>query len=268
MPSIPLIITLLALCAWPLKSTADLQATQRLEAAWTKAADLDGDVVELTAGETPFVAIHRPQVHGTATGSAVLLHGRGTNANSHRVIRPLRIGLSKHGWSTLSLQLPLVPAGARDDAWLENAELIEARLQAALDWLTQRSQLNQVVVALGDSAIVALRYIAGKDPDSVRAIVLLSVPSALSANPDKQALADLERPLLDVIAERDTDPVTQGAAARLRVAREAGASGYAQREVAGATADFTGQEAQLLAVVRAWLNANAPGTATNLGTGD
>lgn len=267
MPSFSLIIALMVLSAWPLTSTADLQATQRLEAAWTGAADLEGEVIELTAGETPFVAIYRPQARDTATGSVVLLHGRGTNANSHRVVRPLRIGLSEHGWSTLSLQLPLVPAGAGDDAWLDNAETIGARLQAALDWLTQRGQRNQVIVALGDSATVALRFVAGKDPDPVRALVLLSIPGELAADLDRQALADLERPLLDVFADRDTNPVTRGAAARLRAAREAGASGYTQREIAGATLDFPAQEAQLLAVVRAWLNANAPGTSINPGQG-
>ncbi len=111
MPSFSLIIALMALCAWPLTSTADLQVTQRLEAAWTEAADLDGEVIELTAGGTPFVAIHRPQTRDTATGSVVLLHGRGTNANSYRVVRPLRIGLSEHGWNTLSLHLPMVYGG-------------------------------------------------------------------------------------------------------------------------------------------------------------
>ena len=258
------IITLVALCAWPFTAVADLQTTQRLETAWLEAQDLDGEVVELAAGETPFVAIHRAQTRDTTTGSVVLLHGRGTNANSHGVIRPLRIGLSEHGWDTLSVQLPQVRAGARGGAWLDNADAIEARLQAALDWLTQRERLNQVIVALGGSAPVALRFVAGRDPKSVRALVLVSVNSEFSADTDRQALADLGRPLLDVFAERDTIPVTDGAPARLRVAREAGAKGYTQRQIAGATLDFPGQEAQLLAVIRSWLNANAPGTEVNL----
>ena len=211
MPFHPLIIALMALCAWPLTSTADLQSTQRLEAAWTEAADLDGEVVELAAGETSFVAIHRPQTRDTATGSVVLLHGRGTNANSHRVIRPLRIGLSEHGWNTLSLQLPLVQAGAAESAWLDNVDVIKARLQSALDWLTQRNQRNQVVIGVGDSALLALRLVATQRPQSVRALVLLSVPADFSADTDRQALTDLERPLLDVFAERDTVPVAQGA---------------------------------------------------------
>ena len=48
--------------------------------------------------------------------------------------------------------------------------------------------------------------------------------------------------------------------ALVRAAREAGATGYTQRRIAGATLDFPGQEAQLLAVVRGWLHANTPGT--------
>ena len=260
MPRTHLIIALTALCTWPFAAAADLQATQRLETTWAEATDLDGEVVELTAGETPFVAIHRAQTRDTTTGSVVLLHGRGTNANSLRVVRPLRTGLSEHGWDTLSVQLPQVHAGAPGDVWLDNADTIGARLQAALDWLTERNQVNQVIVALGDSATVALRFVAGRDPTSVRALVLISIPGEFTADADRQALTDLGRPLLDVFAERDTVAVTGGAPPRLRAAREAGATGYTQRQIAGATLDFPGQEAQLLAVVRGWLHANAPGT--------
>ena len=48
----------------------------------------------------------------------------------------------------------------------------------------------------------------------------------------------------------------------LAAAREAGSDRYVQRRIAGATLDFPGQEAQLLATIRAWLNANAAGNET------
>ena len=262
MPLTRPILATLALFNWHLPAMADLQATQRLEATWATATDLDGEVVQLSAADAPFVAIYRPQARGKARGSVVLLHGRGTNANSYPVIRPLRIGLSEQGWNTLSLQLPLVRAGADAQAWSDNANAITARLQASLDWLTQRGQRNQVIVALGDSAPLAMRFVASGDPASVRALVLVSVPGEFSTDADRQALAGLKRPLLDVFAERDSDAVIGGAQARSTAAREAGSTRYVQRRIAGATLDFPGQEAQLLATIRAWLNANATGNAT------
>ena len=150
----------------------------------------------------------------------------------------------------------------RAAAGLADADAIVARLQAGLDWLAQRGQRNQVIVALGDSAPLAMRFVASGDPTSVRALVLISVTGELSADADRQALAGLKRPLLDVFAERDSDAVIGGAQARLAAAREAGSDRYVQRRIAGATLDFPGQEAQLLATIRAWLNANAAGNET------
>ena len=45
MPLTRLIIATLTLFNWHLTATADLQATQRLEATWATATDLDGEVV-------------------------------------------------------------------------------------------------------------------------------------------------------------------------------------------------------------------------------
>ena len=166
------VCTLVALCLWPPVTLADLQTTQRLEAGWRNAADLDGELVTLPGAGRSFVAIHRPQTRGQPIGAIVLLHGRGTNADSHEVIRPLRIGLSEAGWETLSLQLPVTFPGARPDAWLDNADQIVAALQSALDWLKQRDQRNQAVLAVGDSGLIALRHAAATVPRELQALGL------------------------------------------------------------------------------------------------
>ena len=91
---------------------ADVARTHALEAAWRSAGDLDGDVVELSAGDRSALAIHRPAAGRERRGGVILIHGRGTNADSRETLHPLRIGLSDAGWDTLSIQLP----AAYDDA--------------------------------------------------------------------------------------------------------------------------------------------------------
>lgn len=249
-----------ALGLWPMATLADLQATRLLEKSWRNAADLDGEVVTLSGGDRSFIAIHRPQSRDQALGAVVLLHGPGTNANSHEVIRPLRIGLSQAGWDTLSVQLPATYPGARPAAWLDNAEQINAALQAALDWLKQRRQLNQVVLTVGASGRIALRHAASAAPAELQAAVLVSASADFADPADADMLGTLKLRVLDVYAERDRPTVTGTAMARKRAARKAGATRYDQRTVAGAIRGFRAHEAQLLATVRAWLQANVAGT--------
>ena len=72
-------------------------------------------------------------------------------------------------------------------------------------------------------------------------------------------LGRLRLRILDIDAERDRQAVTRAASARKRAARKAGITQYDQRTVAGAVPGYRAQEAQLLAAIRAWLNANAGG---------
>jgi len=247
------------LCLWPPVTLADLQTSQRLEAGWRNAVDLDGEVVTLPGADRSFVAIHRPQTRDQPNGAIVLLHGRGTNADSHEVIRPLRIGLSEAGWDTLSLQLPVTFPNAGPDAWLDNADQIVAGLQSALDWLKQRDQRNQAVLAVGDSGLIALRHAAAAAPRDLQAVVLISSPADFAGEGDGEMLGRLKLRILDIYAERDRQAVTRAASARKRAARKAGITRFDQRTVPGAVPGYRAQEAQLLAAVRAWLNANAGG---------
>ncbi|MDJ0740217.1 MAG: DUF3530 family protein [Gammaproteobacteria bacterium] len=256
-----LLATVLAPLAWLPAGAADLADTLRLEAAWLNAdpVQLDGDAVRLSAGDQSFVAIHRAHTTRSAIGAVVLLHDPATHADSLEVVRPLRLGLPDAGWDTLSLQLPPADATADTSAWLDRSDAIGARVDAALDWLAQRQQRNQVLLALGASGPLALRYAATRADAALQGLVLISAPSAFAATAERDALASLQRPLLDIFAERDRAAVRDGAAGRLRAARDAGLGAYRQRVVSGASMGFRGSEGQLLADVRAWLKAYAAG---------
>lgn len=241
----------------PLAGAMDAATTRQLEAVWRSAADLDGEAVTLAVGDESPLAIFRAHAAGTALGGVVLVHGPWTNADSIEVIRPLRLGLAEAGWDTLSIQLPGVRAHNAAADWQAMAPQIDAHLNAALDWLGQRERENRVIVALGESAAIALRFAATRPAEQLSAVVMISSPAKLDDQATRDALEKLARPVLDLYAQRDLRPVTDNAGRRAAAAQAAGLNGYTQRQITGALAGFAGLESMLLQVTRAWLRTNA-----------
>lgn len=255
----PAAIALLFLSLWSAGGICDRLDAQRLEAGWRAAPALLGELVELDADGDAFVALLRRQQAGEPLGAVVLLHGRATHANSAEVLRPLRLGLAEAGWETLAVQLPSAYRDEDADDWRSRAPVIVARLRAAFTWLKGQQQLNQVVIALGESGPPVLAALAAAPPAELQALVLVSSGDDMSDPAARAGLDGLTLPLLDVYAERDLADVTEGARQRRRVMAELGATRFAQREVAGATPGFHGLDDSLLATIRAWLAANAAG---------
>ncbi len=229
------------------------QAAARLATA----GGLTGELIELQASERGFVALylsHEPALPGR--GAALLLHDQGTNLNSREVIRPLRLGLSAAGWDTLALELPAAYSGETRSRWLARGDMLTARLQAGLDWLAQRELTNYSIIALGDSASIALRFAKDRQPPGLLALVMVS--SALqddAANDDLTSLGELQLPVLDIYAERDSAHITRNAALRRRAA--AANLKYRQASLPGAKAGFPGMQDYLLHSIGAWLAAQA-----------
>ena len=248
-PAIPVLLVLAAAVA------AAPDANPRPPAAVAGHEEIQDDIVRLAADGGEFSAIHRAPQAGAGRGGLILLHDQGTGADSREIIRPLRLGLADAGWDTLSVQLPSAYRREGHEAWHARAPLIQARLQAAMAWLNTHGNSRQVVIAIGDSAAIALEFAAAQAPAGLRGIVLVSA----AAEPDSASLSALQQrklPILDIFAERDRGRVVDAAAARLQAALEAGSDYYRQRAVLGATAGFPGLDDSLVASIRAWLSAN------------
>jgi len=221
------------------------------------AGGLAGELIELKAGNRGFVALYSAQELALpGRGAAVLLHDQGTHLNSHEVIRPLRLGLSAAGWDSLALALPTGYAGATRTQWLGRDNAMTARLQAGIDWLATRELSNFVIVALGDSAPVALRFAKDQQPAGLRALVIISSALYNDGPIDELAsLGELQLPVLDIYAERDAPHITSNAALRRRAA--AANPKYRQATIADAVAGYAGLEDNLLHRIRAWLATQA-----------
>lgn len=239
------------LLALPGAGAAELSASDRLAAGLPPGGNIQGEIVDLDDGAGGFAAIYQPTKLENRRGGIVVLHDQGTNANSLEVIRPLRLGLSKAGWDTLSLQLPQAFANEDSLAWQSRQAPIQARLQAAMDWLRQREMLWLAIVALGDSGAIALQYAsAAPPPQGLQALVMVS--AALEGDATK-ALGKLQLPALDVFAESDRPAVVDGAAERRRAATTDESAPYTQSVISGARPGFFGVEDSLLGRIRGWL---------------
>lgn len=222
--------------------------------ALTGRADVVGTVVRLSAGQASAVALHRAGQLARSRGAAIILHPPGGNADDPTRVRPLRLGLSDAGWDTLAVQLPARLVSESPLQWLARNEQLIPLLIAASQWLEQRGQSNQVLLGIGSSGLAALSFVAGPNAARIQALVLISTVIERDSEAGNQLLT-LQKPLLDVAAERDRADVLRSAAVKRQLAGHNAA--FSQRRIADAGPGFAGMELELVSTVRAWLATHA-----------
>lgn len=251
-----LIWLILALLGSP--ATADLVAEQRLASTFLQASDLTGEVVTLGDPADPVVAIYRLHQLAEARGGVILLHDSQANANSHEVIRPLRLRLADAGWDTLSVQLG-VAYGGSEPAMVGNADVTRQRLASAIAWFRQRDVLNLVVIADGDSAAAALDSVSNDNPREVQALVIIGSSLGDTRNEaTRTAFTELEVPLLDVVAQHDRPDILGGAEVRREWARKS-QQDFRQTAIDAAYPGYAATIDSLVVTIRAWLAKRAAG---------
>lgn len=217
-----------------------------------------GEVVWLGAEPEKYLALWMEQTAGRPRGAVLLLHDAGRNADWPDVISPLRVGLPAAGWSTLSIQLPVLSRDAPLDAYAGTVDAASTRLALALAYLSGRKVDNIALVGYGVGATIVLRRAVAAEPvPGISGVVLISaVP--LPGDDIVAAVEKLTLPLLDIDAASDLPAILALTERKRGAARRAGIERYRYRRVEGASHDYEGQGDQLLAIVRSWLERIAP----------
>jgi pimeloyl-ACP methyl ester carboxylesterase len=225
-----------------------------------------GEAVTLKTGELEFLALHSAARTAQTLGAVILLHDRGANPDWREVIHPLRTRLPDHGWETLSIQLPLTAADAAPESYEKLIPEAFPRLAFAVDFLSQRSILNIVLVGHGLGGRTALQWLAQEIPDPVQACVAIGLAAERKETEPGtlNALSRIQLPVLDLYGSRDLGTVLHTTAQRAAAARKAENTRYRQLVIEGADHFFTGQQDQLVSRVRAWLAREAGGVEKNL----
>lgn len=234
-------------------SASDLEKEKRW-AAQISDSLLSGDVVELKAGDTSFMGIYTEAEQGPTGRAVILAHGIGVHPDWPEVIHPLRVGLPEYGWSTLSVQMPILANDADVKDYVPLFDEVSPRFKAAVQHLHQQDVKTVVIVAHSLGASMAARYVAD-NPDAVDGLVVIGM-SVIDIDPKLNGAMALEKitlPVFDLYGSRDLEGVLASVNSRAAAMRKAHNENFRQLALEGGDHFFVGMEDELVRRVYGWL---------------
>jgi len=180
-----------------------------------------------------------------AKGAVIIAHGRGWSPD-FELYGTLRTRLAEEGYTTLSIQLPVLPSTAILGLYVPLYPDARERFQLAVDFLRAKGYTNIAIVSHSLGATMANQYLIRTDDTSVRAWVFISILQGL------EELYRIKFPVLDVYASDDWSTNIYGAPERAAQLRNR--PGSAQVVVPGAKHFFEGKEDELVKIVTGFLD--------------
>ncbi len=205
---------------------------------------MDGEAVTLNDGGNDFLALYTEAESPKSLGILVL-HGVGVHPDWPQVVQPLRVGLAERGWTTLSLQLPILPNEAEAEAYAPLMPEVGPRLQAGIAYLQANGHRKVAIVAHSLGTVMSGHALAGGEV-SVAAFAAIGMGEAGVPH-----LGNISIPVLDFYGSEDLAGVLASAAAGKQAA--AGNAGYEQIVLEAADHFFNDHEDELVERIAAWL---------------
>ena len=199
--------------------------------------------IELPSGRK-FLAIHAPAAKAAA--GVIVVHGLGLHPD-WGLIGVLRTQLSEQGYTTLSVQMPVLAASAARDGYPAVFPEAAERLGAATAWLRGKGPGKIAIVSHSMGASMSHYHLSRAADARIDAWV------AIGMSGDITLPGNFRAPVLDLYGEKDWPTVLDGAAKRSATLRTIRGSG--QMQLAGADHFFTGVEGELVRQVRQFLDA-------------
>jgi len=208
-----------------------------------------GDAVQLETTDGRFLALYATA--NAARGAVILAHGPGLHPD-HGITGELRVHLADRGYTTLSLQMPVLPAEV-DDGAAYRALYPEAarRIAAGMKFLQDKGAKRVAIVSHAMGAGMAheyLRNIRGA-PGSAQ----VSGWAALSFYGVFEGIAGASFPVLDLYGAKDYRGIRGPAGDRARILRAL--PGSKQVAIADGGYFLAGGEKAVLQEVAAFLDA-------------
>lgn len=240
-------------------------AEQRLSAD-LEAMVTDGHTVSLGAPDEAFLGIFAEPQAKKSKGGIILLHDGYAHADWPEVISPMRRQLTRFGWHTLSIQLPLAPqspAPRTPAQWDSMEQEIQRRIKVAIDYCHSKRIFNLVLLGHQFGAMAAGRFVAKSRDSGISALVTLNMYTPIhQAWNDPKTLAamaaDIQTAFLDIVPDQIPDFVLATAATRKAIMVKLGHDKYRQIHIIGADYTFRGAEQTLASRIQAWLTRLAP----------
>jgi len=214
----------------------------------------EGEAVWLEAEGGQFFGVFSKGTADKSKGAALLLHDLGGNPDEPGIISALRSQFSRGGWTTLSIQLPLLVPDAAQAAYGATLEEGKKRIAAGVNYLKGQGKLPIVLIGDGFGAALGLLWTASDEKPPVAGLAGVSLRDLDGVEPPQQlleALGKMTLPLLDIFGGLDGEALYRSAK-RAEAARKAKKPSYTQIKVEGADRDFTGMDDILAKRVRGW----------------
>ena len=181
-----------------------------------------------------------------ARAAVIVVHGLGVHPD-WALIGALRSGLADHAYTTLSIQMPVLAAGALGEEYPALFPDAAERLAIAVAFLTSKGHQKIALVAHSMGARMSNFFLARTPGSNIAAWVSIGISSGEFTDTGTPRV-----PILDIFGELDFPQVRQRAAARAAMLRLH--KGSAQIEVAGADHYFAGHERELVIQTRRFLD--------------
>lgn len=180
-----------------------------------------------------------------ARGAVILGHGRGWSPD-FELYGVLRVKLAEQGYSTLSIQLPVLGGGAKIGDYIPTYKEAAERYQLSADWLKAKGFRNIAIVSHSLGATMANQYLIDTDDTTVRAWAFIGIINGL------EEMFRIKIPVLDVYGSRDWEITQVGAPERRKQIMKIERS--QQVVVPDAQHFFEGREDELVKVVVEFLD--------------
>ena len=180
-----------------------------------------------------------------AKGAVIIAHGRGWSPD-FELYGTLRTRLAEEGYTTLSIQLPVLPSTAILGLYVPLYPDARERFQLAVDFLKSKGHRNIGIVSHSLGATMANQYLIRTEDDSVRAWVFIGIVQGL------EEMFRIKIPVLDVFGSEDWTVTVWGAPEREKQIRKDPRSG--QVMVPGAKHFFEDHEEELVKIVAGFLD--------------
>ncbi len=215
-----------------------------------------GEPVRLEADGREFLALHQPVFGALPRHAVLLVHNMGGHPDWPEVVSPLRTGLPEAGWSTLSLQMPLLAPRALADDYGRTVNEAVRRIASGVGFLRRQGYACVVLAGYGFGASEALAYLAQQeDADGLITVSVLAREFLQPSIDLPSLLARIRMPVLDIYGREDFPEVIEQAHDRRTAVKNNGTAEYEQRVIDGADHYFTDRDRQLVDTVVAWLDA-------------
>ncbi len=241
------------------------------------------EITWLTTNKQKVLALYIEKTTQAYAQGIILLHDIDNHPDWPQVLHPLRIQLPQYGWSTLSVQMPVI-ANQNQPNFDRLLLQAEPRITAAINFLKNKQIEQVILLGHGVGATLAAAYTEKYIAQSPEIIALIGIGFYTNSQTSRwlnitKTLPNIPISILDIFGQNDRPWVLNSANERLQSARQSGKLGssvlsdrtikvqqlslnktgnrrFRQIKILGADHDFLNQTTILIKHIRGWLKKN------------